>query len=84
MLKLDDEDEVPAKTSYVNETKLFEIDEIDTREIRVSNEYSYIKEHESYKPYVFNEHNNEYIPLKIILKDVDGHDSKFKILMLEK
>ena len=70
MLKPDNRDKVDAKTTYMKNTEVFEIDKIDVDNLRVSNKYSYVKKHESYKNYVFYEHNNEYILLKIILSNV--------------
>ena len=35
-------------------------------------------EYYSYKYYVFYEHDDEYIPLKIILKDVVGYNNDYK------
>ena len=53
--------------------KRFKISDIDIDKIRVSEKMLYSKEHNSYKHYVFYEHDNEYIPLRIILKDVVGY-----------
>ena len=49
MPNLDNGDAVPVKTTYVKNTKVFGIDEIDIDKIRVSNKHSCIKKHESYK-----------------------------------
>ena len=68
MLKLDNGDEVSVKTIYMDDTKLFGIDEIHIDKIRVSNKYLYRKEHDSYKNFVFYERNDEYIPLYIFMK----------------
>ena len=78
MLKLDKGDEVPAKTTYMDDTDLLKTDEIDIDKIRVSNKYLCKKEYDLYKNYVFYEHIGEYIPLKIILMDVVGYYSKFE------
>ena len=43
MLNLDNGDEVDAKTTYMKNTKVFEIDKIEIDKIRVSNKYSYEK-----------------------------------------
>ena len=67
MLDLDNGDKVPAKITYMKDSDLFEIDEID---------FDKITEYESYKRYVFYEDNNEYVPLKIILKDVTVYYNK--------
>ena len=37
-----------------------------------------MKKHESYEHYVFYEHNNEYVPLKIILEDVVGYYNEYE------
>ena len=52
--------------------------------IRVSDKKLYNKEHNSYKYYVFYGHSNEYIPLRIILKDFVGYydDSLLKIISI--
>ena len=47
-LELDNGDEILAKTTYVEDTECFEIDEIDVDKIRVSNKKLYNKEHNSY------------------------------------
>ena len=58
-------------------TKYFKINDLDIDKIRVSNKKLCNKEHNAYKYYVFYEHDeyifSEYIPLKIILKDVVGY-----------
>ena len=77
MLDLDNGEQVSAKNTYMEGTDVFEIDEIDIDKIRVSKKYSYKKEHESYKHYEFYEHNDEYIPLKIILSNLIGYYNEF-------
>ena len=81
MLKLDNGVEIPARTTYMENAKYFEIDEIDIDKIRISNKYSYIKENVSNKRYVFYQHNGEYIPLKIIIIDVV--DITVSMIMME-
>ena len=76
MLDLDNGDKVPAKITYMKDSDLFEIDEIDFDKITVSKKYLHKKEYESYKRYIFYEDNNEYVPLKIILKDVTVYYNK--------
>ena len=56
---------MPAKNIYKEDSKPFNISDIDIDKIRVSNKKLYNKEHGSYKHYVFYEDGNEYIPLKI-------------------
>ena len=78
MLKLDNGDEIPAKTAYIKSTKYFKIDNIDIDKIKVSDKNLYNKEHNSYKYYVFYEHDNKYISLRIILKDFAGYYNVYK------
>ena len=78
MLEPDNGDQVSVKNTYMGNTYLFEIDEVDINKIRVSKKYLYKKEHESNKHYVFYEHNGKYIPLKIILSGMIGYYNKFK------
>ena len=68
MLKLDNGGvEVPAKTTDMKDnTKYLKINDIDINKIRVSEKKLYSKKHHAYKYYVFYEHDDEYIPLKII------------------
>ena len=72
MPKLDNGVEIPAKTAYMKDTKCFRINDIDINKIRVSEQKLYIKKHNSYKYYVFYEDGGDYLPLRIILKDVVG------------
>ena len=74
MLKLDNEVEVPAKIVYMkHNTKCFKINDIDINKIRVSEQKLYSKQHNAYKYYVLSEHDNEYIPLRIILQNIVGY-----------
>ena len=59
-------------------TKCFKISDIDIDKIRVSENKLCSKEHNSHKYYVFYKHDNEYIPLRIILKDVVGYYNDYK------
>ena len=77
MLELDNGDQVSVKNTYMENSDFLEIDEIDIDKVRVSKKYLYKKEHESYKHYVFYEHNGEYIPIRIILNDMIGYYNKF-------
>ena len=71
MLKLDNGTEVSAKIVYTKDNiKCFKINYIDINKIRVSKQRLYSKPHNSYKYYVLYEHGNEFLPLRIILKDV--------------
>ena len=61
-LRLDNGAEIPAKTAYMKNIKCIKINEVDTDKIRVSEKKLYNKEYNSYKYYVFYEHDdNEYI-----------------------
>ena len=50
----------------------FEIDEIEIDKISISKEYPYDK-NGKYRNFVFYGHGNEYVLLKIILRDVEGY-----------
>ena len=56
----------------------FKINDIYINKTKVSDKMLYNKEHNSYKYYVFYEHDDKYIPLKIILKDVVGYYNDYK------
>ena len=58
-------------------TKCFTINEIDINKIRLSEKKLYSKKHNSYKYYVLYEHDNEYISLRVTLKDVVGYYSVY-------
>ena len=77
-LRLNSDDEIPEKTAYIKDTECFRINDVDINNIRVSDKKLYNKEHNSYKYYVFYEHNYKYIPLKIILRDVVGYHNDYK------
>ena len=81
MLKLDNKDKIAARIVYMNDNiKCFEINDIDINKIRISEKSLYSKQHNAYKYYVLYENNNEYIPLRITLKDVVGYYDVYKIL----
>ena len=75
MLKLDNKDKIPKRIVYMKDnTKCFGINDIDINKIRISEKSLYIKQHNAYKYYVLYEYNdNEYILLRITLKDVVGY-----------
>ena len=52
MLEIDNGDRASAKNTYMENTDLFKVKEIDIDKTRVSNKYSYKKEHESYKHFM--------------------------------
>ena len=54
-------------------SKCFGINDIDINKIRISEKSLYSKQHNAYKYYVLYEHNNEYMPLRITLKDLVGY-----------
>ena len=63
----------------MKDTKCFKIDDVDINKIRGSDKKLYSKEHNSYKYYVFYEHDyDEYISLRIVLKDVVGYYNDYK------
>ena len=67
------------KNIYIKHTEYFKNDDVDIDKIKVSDKKLHRKEHNSYKYYVFYEHDDDkYIPLNIILKDVVGHYNIFK------
>ena len=78
MLRLDNGAKVPAKIVYVKDnSKCFKINEIDINKIRVSKKRLYSKKYNSYKYYVLYEHDNDYVPLRVTLKDVVGYCSVY-------
>ena len=79
MLKLDNGVEIPVRTAYMKDnTKCFKINNIDVNKIKVSEKKLCSKTYNSYKYYVFYEDDNEYVPLRIILKDVLGKYSIYR------
>ena len=65
---------IPAKIVYMKDnSKCLGINDIDINKIRISEKSRYSKQHNAYKYYVLYEHNNEYMPLRIILKDLVGY-----------
>ena len=83
MLKLDNNDKIPARNVYAKDNeKCFGIDEIDINKIGISERRFYSKEHNVYTYYVLYEYNNEYMPLRITYYDVYNDNDKrmnFKI-----
>ena len=77
-LKLNTGVEIPEKNIYKEDSKPFNINDIGSDKIRVSNKKLSDKEYGSYKHYAFYEDGNEYIPLKITLLDVHGYYIIFK------
>ena len=72
-LRFDNDDEISAKTMYIKDIKCFKINDVDINRIRASGKKPYNKEHNSYNYYVFYEYDDEYILLKITLRDVAGY-----------
>ena len=66
------------KNIYKQDSRIFNINDIDIDKIRVSDKKLYNKKHDSYKHYVFYEDGNEYIPLKINHLDVLGYYNIFE------
>ena len=77
-MRPDNDTEIPAKTAYIKDVEFFRINDVDINIIRVSGKKLYNKEYNSYKYYVFYEHDNKYLPLKIILRDVVGYYNDYK------
>ena len=74
MLKLDNEKKIPARIVYTKDnSKCFGINDININKIRISEKSLYSKQHNAYKYYVLYAHNNEYMQLRITLKDVVGY-----------
>ena len=74
MLKLDNEKKIPVRIVYTKDnSKCFRVNDININKIRISEKSLYSKQHNAYKYYVLYEHNNEYMPLRITLKDVVGY-----------
>ena len=71
--KLNNGLEILEKNRYKEDSRIFNINDIDINKIRVSDKKLYNKKHNSYNHYVFYEDGNEYIPLKITLLDVHGY-----------
>ena len=70
-LKLNDGNTTNANTIFEQNTRGFVINDLDTNE-KVSDKKLYSKNHSSYKHYLFYEHNNKHISLKIFLLNVSG------------
>ena len=74
MRKLDNKHKIPARIVYAKDNKkCFGIDEIDINKIRISERNLYSKQYNAYKYYVLYEQNNEYLPLRITLRDLIGY-----------
>ena len=82
MLKLDNDDKIRARIVYTKDNeKCFGTDEIDINKIRISKRSLYSKQHNAYKYYVLYEHNNEYMLLRITLRDVVGYYDVYNIMI---
>ena len=74
MLKLDNEKKIPVRIVFTKDnSKCFGVNDININKIRISEKSLYSKQHNAYKYYVLYGHNNEYMPLRITLKDVVGY-----------
>ena len=80
-LKLNNGVEIPARSIDKEDSRVFNINNINIDKIKVSDKKLYNKNNDSYKHYVFYKDVNEYIPLKITLLDVpdDGKTMNFKL-----
>ena len=77
-LRLDNGVKIPAKNIYKEGSRVFNINDKDMDKIRVSDKKLHNKKHNSYKHYVFYEDDDEYIPLKTTLLDVQGYYNIFE------
>ena len=75
-LVFDNEEEINKNDSR-DSNLCFEIDEIEIDKIRVSKEYPYGKNDKN-RNFVFYEHENEHVLLKIVLRDVEGYYAEHK------
>ena len=74
VLKLDNERKIPARIVYTKDnSNSFGINDIDINKIRTSEKSLYSKQHNAYKYYELYGQNNEYMSLRITLKDVVGY-----------
>ena len=74
MLKLDNEKKIPVRIVYTKDnSKCFGVNDININKIRIPEKSLYSKQHNAYKYYVLYGHNNEYMPLRITLKDIVGY-----------
>ena len=76
-VRLNDGTTVNASTIYEEGTTIFGINDLDISKIKVSDKKHYSKGHDSYKHYVFYEHNNKHIPLKMFVLNVTGRYHSF-------
>ena len=72
-VRFDNDAEIPAKTACIKDIEWSRTNNIDIDKTRVSDKKLCNKEHNSHKYYEFYEHDDKYIPLKIILRDVVGY-----------
>ena len=61
----------------MKDTECFKFNDIDIDKIRISDKKLYSEQRNSYKYYLFYEHENKYISLKIIITCV-GYDNDYK------
>ena len=76
-LVLDDGEEIYRDHVVRDTNECFEIDEITIDEIRVSKKYPY-GENGKYRNFVCYEQENKYVPLKIVLRYVEGYYEPYK------
>ena len=77
-LKLDNDVEIPAITTFMKNSKYINISDIDINKIGVSKAKPFIKDDKSYKHNVFYEDDNKYIPLNICFnKTLDGYYNEY-------
>ena len=76
-LMFDNEEETNKNDIFMDSNVCFEIDEIEIDKIRVSEEYP-CRKNVKYRNFVFYEHENEYVLLKIVLRDIEGYYAEHK------
>ena len=76
-LVLDDGEEIYRDDVVRDTNECFEIDEITIDEIKVSKKYPYGK-NGKYRNFICYEHKNKYVPLKMVLRYVEGYSEPYK------
>ena len=77
ILVLDNGDEIYRDDVVRDTDECFKVDKIDIDNIRVSKKYPY-GNNGKYKNLVFYETEDNYVPLKIVLRDIEGYYGEYK------